>query len=134
MTVFPERAERLSKNSSIFDLWFDLLGDLQAAYRQVAPDTESIDRTWAFAAWCFDAHRHHSVRGAVAAAFYEHLPHFGPARRELPQRLTRAQFDELIPYFKTALTEAELGEFVTEFLIAQGVRRPDIRKFLAAAT
>jgi hypothetical protein len=134
MATFPDRAGTLSRATSIHDLWFTLLQDLQAAYRSVPPDSDLLERIWQFAAWCFNPKRDKAVQGAVAVSFYEHLPHFGPARRELPDRLTRLAFDRLLPAFKVTLTTEELAVFIREFLRAQGADAKDIRKALHAAS
>jgi hypothetical protein len=133
MAAFPERHAILSRATSLHDLWFTLLQDLQHSYS----DTQASslrDRIWEFAAWCFDSTRHAEVRNAVAVSFYEHIPHHRPARAELPHRLTREAFIELLPAFRTTLTAPELEEFVTEFLTAKGDPRASFRQVLAAAS
>jgi hypothetical protein len=134
MAQFPNRLAPIRRATSAYDVWFTLLEDLEGAYRESPPSIGVIDSIWRFAAWCFDPHRHRSVRNAVAVGFYEHLPHFGPARRDLPQRVSRDAFLELLSAFRTTLTDAEFREFVSEYLEAQGAARPEIRKILASAT
>jgi hypothetical protein len=121
MKALPERAHSIEHARSIYDLWFELLSDLQAAYRVPQPPSDFINRVWAFAAWCFEPQQNPELRNAVAVSFYEHLAHLGPARRELASRLTREQFEELLPAFKTVLTAEEYAVFVPEMLLGYGV-------------
>jgi len=134
MAQFPNRLAPIRRATSAYDVWFTLMEDLEGAYSASPPNIELIDSIWRFAEWSFDPRRHRTVRNAVAVSFYEHLPHFGPARRDLPQRLSRAAFVELVPAFRTTLTESEFEDFASEYLAAQGAARPAIREFLASAT
>jgi hypothetical protein len=134
MQMIPYRAKTAEQATSLHALWFELLSDLQAAYRDSTALGERIELIWAFAAWCFDPKRNKSIRGAVAVSFYEHLAQFGPARRDLPQRLTRAQFEELLPAFGTVLEDTEYDAFVSEMLRAYGARAGEIRRYRRAAT
>lgn len=134
MASFPDRIGILNKATSIHDLWFRLYEDLRGAYRQVPPDQDLIDRIWHYAGWSFEGARHPQVRNAVAVSFYEHVPHFGPARREMPFRLSRRSFDDLLPAFRVSLTEPELRAFVQEFLGAQGVPAKEIGLVLLTAS
>lgn len=134
MATFPERHAILSRATSIHDLWFTLLQDLQHSYAPVEDSGTLRDKIWEFASWCFDKRRHSEIRNAVAVSFYEHLPHHGPARRELPSRLTRPAFIELLPAFRTTLTPDEYSTFVTEFLTALGEPKASIQEVLSAAS
>ena len=116
------------------DVWFALHADIQGAYKASPANTGLIERIWQFAAWCFEPGRHKSVRNAAAVAFYEHLPHVGPARRELPRRLDRRAFLELLPAFRSTLADPEYEAFVKEFLTAQGADRETVKAALADAT
>ena len=117
MEMLPAKAQTAKAAQSLHDLWFTLLVDFQDAYRKVPPDQELIEQIWAFAKWCYAPGRHKFVRGAVAASFFEHLPHFGPARREMPARLTQQQLAELEPYFKVTLRAIELDAFHRELRV-----------------
>jgi hypothetical protein len=134
MATFPDRVGSLTTATSLNDLWFSLLQDLQAAYREIPPKTELIERIWSFAAWCFSSERHDTVQNAVAISFYEHLPHFGPAACDLPTRLSLSDFNRLIPAFKTTLTPKELSDLMEAFLTAKGVSKRDIRQAIANAS
>ena len=116
---------------SIYDLLGDLLLDLQTAYND--GDSERIDRIWGFAGWCFDRKRHRSVRNAVAVSFYEHISHFGPAARDMPNRVSLDVFRELLPAFRVTLDDREYDEFVRAFLAAKGERVPKRRRRKGAA-
>lgn len=132
MSRFPDRVGILNQSRSIMDVWFTLQEDLEGAYKATPPNADLIDRIWAFADWCFASSRHRTVRNAVAVAFYEHIPHFGPSRRELPRRLPRAAFLELLPAFRTTLEAGPYEEFVTEFLVAQGTTPREAREIASA--
>jgi hypothetical protein len=134
MQMIPYRAKTAEQATSLHALWFELLSDFQAAYRDRADLGDRIEPIWAFAAWCLDAKRNKTVRNAVAVSFYEHLAHFGPARRELPQRLTRARFEELLPAFGTVLEDTEYDAFVSEMLRAYGAKAGEMRRYRRAAT
>ncbi len=124
---FPDRTAAVEHAGSLNDLWFELLVDFQAAYRDARPRKDFSDRVWAFASWCFDRRRNRSVRNAVAVCFYEHLPHFGPARIELPHRISPEDFDSLTPAFRVTLTDAEFDTFAAEFHSATGRPRSDLK-------
>jgi hypothetical protein len=134
MQMIPHRAKSAEQATGLHTLWFELLSDLQAAYRDRPTLDDRIESIWAFAGWCFDSKRSKSVRGAVAVSFFEHLAHFGPARRELPERMTRAQFEELLPAFGTVLEDPEYDAFVSEILRAYGAKAGEIRRYQRAAT
>lgn len=134
MATFPDRVGILQRTTSLNDLWFTLLQDIQEAYRSTPQNAALIERIWTFAAWCFAPSRHQTVRNAVAVSFYEHLPHLGPARRDMPSHLSRQAFDELLPAFRTTLTVPELASFIEDFLSAQGVDKPSIRQAVQAAS
>jgi len=125
LATFPDRARSLGRAFTIYDLLADLRADLEAAYKK--PDPTAIDRIWSFVAWCFEPKRNKSVRNAAAVAFYEHLPLFGPARRDMPSRLSTATFRELLPAFRVTLEDAEYDQFVAEFLAAKGEPAPKRR-------
>jgi hypothetical protein len=125
LSTFPDRAPALTGAFSIYDLLGDLLFDLQAAYKD--GESERIDRVWAFAGWCFEPRRHSSVRNAVAVSFYEHIPHFGPAARDMPNRVSLDVFRELLPAFRVTLDDQAYDEFVRAFLTAKGERVPKRR-------
>ena len=134
MAVFPDRLPIIRQSTSLVDVWFTLHEDLQGAYRSDPQNADLIARIWRFAAWCYSPLRHRSVRNAVAVAFYEHLPHFGPARRALPEHLDRATFEELIPAFKSTMSKSELTELVSEFMKAKGVKGPELKLALERAS
>jgi hypothetical protein len=134
MRMIPYRAKTAEQATSLHALWFELLSDFQAAYRDHTAFGDRIEPIWAFAAWCFDQKRNKTVRSAVAVSFYEHLAHFGPAPRELPQHLTKAKFEELLPAFGTVLEDTEYDAFVSEMLRAYGAKAGEIRRYQRAAT
>jgi hypothetical protein len=134
MALFPDRVGTLHKATSLHDLWFTLLQDIQEAYRTTPQNGDLIERIWTFAGWCFAPGRNSTVRNAVAVSFYEHLPHYGPARRDMPVRLSRQALEELIPALRTTLTAPELAAFLEEFLSAQGVDKPSIRRIVRTAS
>ena len=117
--LFPERRADIEHAPSIYQLWFELLVDLQHAYRAVPLDRDRMERIYAYATWCFAPKQNQELRGAVAVSFYEHLADFGPARRDLPYRLTREQFTELVPAFRTVLEPKAFDVFQREFLAAR---------------
>jgi hypothetical protein len=117
-TLIPERHDVIERAASIHQLWFDLLGDCEHAYKSVPQNTDLIDRIFRFAEWCFNPKQNRSLREAVAVSFYEHLADFGPARRDLPNRINQEQFEELLPAFATVLEERPLAEFQAEFRAA----------------
>jgi hypothetical protein len=133
MQMIPYRAKSAEQATSLHALWFELLSDLQAAYRDHTALGDRIEPIWAFATWCFDPKRNKTVCSAVAVSFYEHLAHFGPARRELPQRLTREQFEELLPAFGGALEDSEYDAFVADMLRGYGATAGEIRRYQRAA-
>jgi hypothetical protein len=114
--LFPESRVIVEQAPSVHRLFFQLLLDVQEAYRAIPPKSDLIDRTYAFAAWCFAPRQNPKLRGAAVASFYEHLADFGPARRDLPNRLTREQFTEMAPAFRLVLDDREFQRFRVEFL------------------
>ena len=114
--LFPDRRSTVEHAPSVYQLWFELLLDLQGSYRAIPRDDDRIERIYDFAAWCFAPKQNPELRGAVAVSFYEHLADFGPARRELPNRLTREQFEELLPAFRVVLEPDQFEAFRREFL------------------
>ena len=119
VALFPERRAEVERTPSIYQMWFALLMDLQHAYRAIPIEQDLIERIYSYAAWCFAPKQNPELRGAVAVSFYEHLADFGPARRDLPRRLTREQFTELVPAFRTVLEPREFEAFEREFFAAR---------------
>jgi hypothetical protein len=80
---FPEHRVAIERAQSPHGVFFELLPALREAYFAVPPDEESIKRIHAYASWCFARERHADVRDAALLSFYEHLPEFERAWRDV---------------------------------------------------
>jgi hypothetical protein len=103
-------------------LFAELFGELRAAYAADPPNTDLIERVYAFAEWCFAPKQNPNLRNAAAVSFYEHVPDFGPARRDLARRFTPAMWRELQPLLYRMLPPSSYDAFVNE--LPRAVRQP----------
>jgi hypothetical protein len=114
LELFPERAAMLRRPDGIHTVLAELFGDLRAAYGEVPPNHDLIERVYRFVAWCFAPKQNHYLRNAAAVSFYEHAPDFGPARADLAAQFTPAMWAELQPLLYRMLPPASYDAFETE--------------------
>ncbi len=95
LATFPELRADIERAESVHGVLFAVLPAFEDAYRAIPPNEDLIHRAHAFAAWCDAPERHPEVRGAAMVSFYEHLPDFGPAWRDLPLRVDAVRLDAI---------------------------------------
>jgi hypothetical protein len=83
LAQFPEHRVAIESAVSAHGVFFELLPALREAYFTIPPDEQSIKRIHAYASWCFALKRHADVRDAALLSFYEHLPEFERAWRDI---------------------------------------------------
>ena len=111
---FPEYRAEIEHAQSAHGVFFEFLPALQDAYRTVPPQEARIRRIYAYARWCLEPARHQDVRGAAMASFFEHLPDFGPAWRDLPLRVDARELADIRDYIKTYQIPANWRERLAE--------------------
>jgi hypothetical protein len=95
-------------------LWIELLMACEDAYA-VDESEDRLQRFYDYARWCWQS-EDADTRGAVACAFYEHLPLKPVMRADMPRRFTPEQFADLHEVFRYHLSPSEAGTLEREFL------------------
>jgi len=115
LAKMPKCRRQIEKADNIMMLWIDLWLEFERAY-QGTMDEELIASVYSYASWCLAHSNNSDLQTAAIVRFYEHLPRNEAIRKDLPNRLTRADFLGLKEVFKYFLSEEEHREFVSEFL------------------
>jgi hypothetical protein len=95
----PELRKQIDAADSVMWLWDEVYRDaFVPAYESDPPDESLIARVYSYADWCLNARRHpdaaHDPPTAVMVCFYEWLPHFPPARDDMPRWFTYEEVAE----------------------------------------
>ena len=114
LDTFPERRHLVVSATSSYILMLDLAQELREAYRVDPPDSDLITRVYTFVEWCFAPTQNPDLRNAAAVSFYETLPDFEPARRDLARRFTPTMWRELQPLFCQVLSASGYAALVRE--------------------
>ena len=119
LRCFPEFAERLREEDTPYLLWFELWSVFKSAYRgQVNRDL--IARIYRFADWCAQQPRgvtaSDDLMTCVAVCFFEEIPTYPPARDDMPNWFTRAEFVDMRDIFRYKLGPEEFSRFEAELL------------------
>lgn len=114
LEMFPDRPGMLRQPGGVYTLLANLRNELEDSYRTDAPDRDFIERAYEFAAWCFASRQNPYLRNAVAVSFYEHLPAFGPARKDLARHFTPSMWTDLQPLLQRMLPPRDYAAFASE--------------------
>ena len=109
---FPEFRTEIQAADSAHGVFYVLLPALHDAYRAEPADEQLLERIYRFAEWCRAPDRHDDVRGAALVSFYEHLPEFGPAWRDLPRRVPAERLAELRRHLRGYLSPTAYAEAI----------------------
>jgi hypothetical protein len=127
LTEFPEFRSDIERAETAHGVFFALLPALHDAYRDVPLDESMIRRVYAFADWSSAPDRHPDVRGAAMASFYEHLPEFGPAWRDLPGRVSPERLMQIRKHLRSYLSVSDYGRAMAtldQASVRSGMHRP----------
>ena len=100
------------------DLWIDLEFRLDDAYAE--GDHQLIRQIYGYARWSYFEAQDEELAEAVGCAFYEHLPLNPVVKRDLPNWLTREEFQALRPVLHYHQSDAEFEELSDYFAQPDG--------------
>jgi len=112
---FPQFAASLTEADTPYLLWFDLLGAFESAYDR--GDESLIEAIYAYAKWCCCQPRGKSadddLATCVTVSFYEHIPTYPKALKDMPRWWSREEvmkLKEVFSYLAGEKTYAALLE------------------------
>jgi hypothetical protein len=115
LEMMPDLEQVITDAQSVMALWISLNRELERAY-ETEPVAESVvTGIYRYAVWCRTRSGNADASTAVCVAFYEHLPTHGKARKDLSNRITNEEFDQLKDLFRYLLSDKEYEAFREEF-------------------
>lgn len=129
LEMLPERRHAFKVADGPMALWNALWDGFCSAYATDPPDDDRIRRTFTYARWCLEDPSRvrdagHDVATAAVVCFYEDLPTFAPARRDLHRWMEPSEFRGLSVAFTYHLTPKQLSNVEAENLAMHRRRRP----------
>jgi hypothetical protein len=116
--TMPEIAGRIAEAVTPYLLWFELWDLFKAAYSE-PKNSSLIERIYKYASWCDVQPRGETADSdmltCVAVCFYEEIPAFEPAREDMPNWFTEADFRAMRGVLSYKFTDDDYREIEKGF-------------------